>query len=239
MNSAVAIRARLIRADVEAEIPSAFAPCPRPEQKFIPTGIEQIDALSGGILIGGLTELCGSNLASSGKASVVTSLLATASQKYFCALVDAGDGFDPASADTAGVNFARLLWVRCGKNRSKLKPLEQAFKTADMLLQSSGFGLVMVDISSIPERFARNVPLTTWFRFHRIIEKQTTALVFIEQQAHATSCASLVLGLRTRPAMPSGKLFTEFQIEGQLLRTRDKKPVQSAGRNFTLKAEWA
>ena len=239
MSSAVAIRARLIRANVEAEIPAAFAPCYRPEQKSILTGVEQIDAVTGGILVGGLTELCGSNLASSGKASVVTSLVATASQKHFCALVDSGDSFDPASAEAAGANFARLLWVRCGKNKSKLKPLEQAFKTADMLLGSSGFGLVVVDISSIAERFARNIPLTTWFRFRRIVEKQNTALVFIEQQAHATSCASLVLDLRTSPATLTGKLFTEFEIEGQLLRTRDKKPVQSAGHNFTLKAQWA
>jgi hypothetical protein len=239
MSSAVAIRAHLIRANVEAEIPAAFAPRVRPEHKSILTGIEQVDAISGGIPIGGLTELCGSNLASSSKASVVTSLVATASQKHFCALVDSSDGFDPSSAEAAGVNFSRLLWVRCGKNKSKLKPLEQAFKTADMLLQSSGFGLVIVDISSIAERFARNVPLTTWFRFRRIIEKQDTALVFIEQQAHATSCASLVLDLKTRPAALSGKLFKEFEIEGQLLRTRDKKPIQNASHNFRLRAEWA
>src|SRR5260370_7490791 len=32
-----------IRAFVEAEVPFAFALCPRPEQKFIPTGLEHID----------------------------------------------------------------------------------------------------------------------------------------------------------------------------------------------------
>ena len=239
MSPAVAIRARLIRANVEAEIPAAFIPRIRSEQGSILTGIEQIDAATGGIPVGGLTELCGSNLASSGKASIVASLLATASQNHFCALVDSCDSFDPASAEAAGVNFARLLWVRCGKNKSKLKPLEQAFKIADMLLASSGFGLVVVDISSIAERFARNVPLTTWFRFRRIVEKQNTALVFVEQQAHATSCASLVLELKTRPATLTGKLFTEFEIESRLLRTRDKKPVQNASHNFMLKAQWA
>jgi hypothetical protein len=153
--------------------------------------------------------------------------------------VDAGDGFDPASAEKAGVNFSRLLWVRCGKNKTRLRPLEQAFKAADMLLQCSGFELVIVDISSIAERFARNVPLTTWFRFSRILEKQNTALVFVEQQSHATSCASLVLQLKTKPATLNGKLFTQFEMEGRLVRTRDKKPTQNASHNFTLKAEWA
>ena len=69
-------------------MPFAFVPCPRPEQKFMPTGIEQIDAVTRGIPIGGLTELCGSDLASSGKTSVLLSLLAQASQQYFCALVE-------------------------------------------------------------------------------------------------------------------------------------------------------
>jgi hypothetical protein len=45
--------------------------------------------------------------------------------------------------------------------------------------------------------------------------------------------------LKTKPATLTGKLFTQFEIESQLLRTREKKPVQNASHNFTLKAEWA
>jgi hypothetical protein len=273
MRSVVAIRAL-----VEAEIPSAFAPCLRPELESIPTGIAKIDCVTGGIPLGGLTELCGSNLASSGKSSVLTSLLAAASQKHFCALIDAGDSFDLASAEAAGVDLSRLLWVRCGKNSAptlqpqglkpprtiskapnarpeavpfhgssrqiekrafRLRPLEQAFKAADMLLQSSGFGLIAVDVSSIAEKFVRHVPLTTWFRFSRIIEKQRTALVFVEQNPHATSCAALVLRLRTQSGSGPGKLFNYFSMESEILRTRNKKQVQSAPGDFTLPAEWA
>src|SRR5260370_8972010 len=51
-----------IRAFVEAEVPFAFARCPRPEQKFIPTGIEQIDAVTHGIPIAGLTQIFVSDL---------------------------------------------------------------------------------------------------------------------------------------------------------------------------------
>lgn len=244
MSSASPIR--ILKANVEAtveeRIPAAFAPCPRPERKSILTGIEQIDAITGGVPLGGLTELCGSNLASSGKTSLVASLLAAASQKYFCALVDACDSFDPASAEAAGVNLGSLLWVRCGKSKTKLRPLEQAFKAADMLLQSSGFGLVVVDVSGISERFVRNIPLTTWFRFSRVIEKQNTALVFVEQQPHATSCAGLVLRLETKSSggkLWPGNLLTQLSIEGEVLRTRDKKPLQNANPNFNLQAQWA
>ena len=231
--------AATLRASIEAHIPSAFAVYRRPEQKTISTGIPQIDNLTGGIPVSALTEICGSSLASSGKTSVLISLLAQATQKHFCALVDAADSFDPASAQAAGVNFSRLLWVRCGKNKTRLKPLEQAFKTTDMLLQSGGFGLIVADLASLPERLVRKVPLTTWFRFSRVVEKQRTALVVIEQQPHATSCAGLVLRLKAKPAIWSGKLLQRFNLEAEILRTREKKPAQPSNPNFSLPSQWA
>src|SRR5215471_21072617 len=228
-----------LRASIEAQIPSAFAVYRRPEQRTISTGIRQIDSLTGGIPLSALTEICGNELASSGKTSVMISLLAHATRKNFCALVDATDSFDPTSAQVAGVNFSRLLWVRCGRNKSKLKPMEQAFKTTDMLLQSGGFGLIMIDLSSLPERLVRKVPLTTWFRFSRVVEKQRTALVFVSQQSHATSCAGLVLNLKAKPAIWSGKLLAQFRLEAEVVRTREKKPSQSIKPNFSVQSHWA
>lgn len=231
--------ASLLRSDIETRIPSAFTVYRRPEYKTIATGIPQIDEWNGGVPIGALTEICGSNVASSGKTSVLVSLLGNASQDHFCALVDASDTFDPAPADATGMNLSRLLWVRCGKSKSRLKPLEQAFKVTDILLQSGGFGLIVVDLGSIPERFVRGVPLSSWFRFSRVVEKQPTALVFIEQQPHATSCAGLVLRMTTEPATFSGKLMTEFNLRAEVMRSREKKPAQSAREHFSLKTLWA
>ena len=235
MTSAVLLRAR-----IEEQIPSAFAvyQCPR-QSSLLATGIAEIDAVIGGIPLSALTEICGSDLASSGKTSVMLSLLAGASRKYFCALVDAGDSFDPASAEAVGVNTHRLLWVRCGKNKSALRPLEQAFKVTDMLIQSGGFGLIVVDLSSVPERFVRKAPLTSWFRFSRVVEKNPTALVFVEQQAHATSCAGLVLNLKCESCVASGKLLTHINAEAEVLRAREKRPVKAASAGFELKAGWS
>jgi recombination protein RecA len=228
-----------LRASIEAKIPSAFAPRRWSEQSSISTGIADIDHATGGVPLGALTEICGSGLASSGKTSVLISLLAQATKKHFCALVDAGDSFDPASACAAGVIFSRLLWVRCGKAQSKLKPMEQAFKAADMLLQSGGFGLIVVDLSSPAEGLVRKVPLTTWFRFSRVVEKQQTSLVFLERRPHAAGCAGLVLNFKGDSAVWSGKLLTQFGLEAEVLRSRVKKPSQFAGLDFSIRAEWA
>jgi recombination protein RecA len=229
----------LLRKQIEAELPAAFAVYKRKELGCIPTGIGQIDREIQGVPLHALTEICGSNYASSGKTSVLLSLLAHASRDHFCALVDAGDSFDPISGQAAGIQLGRLLWVRCGKSKARLGRLEQAFKVADILLQSGGFGLIAVDLSGIAEQRVRRVPLSSWFRFSRVIEKQAAALVFIEQEPHATSCAGLVLRAAAEPAAFSGNLFTGYDLKVEVVRGREKRPVQSERSGCSQQTQWA
>jgi recombination protein RecA len=232
------MNAALLRAEIEKKLPSAFTVFTQKQFGNIPTGISAIDSLVQGVPLRALTEVCGSS-ASSGKTSVLISLLAQASQDRFCALVDASDSFDPESGHAAGINFSRLLWVRCGRSKTKLRPLEQAFKAADILLQSGGFSLIAVDLSGIPEQTVRKIPLTTWFRFSRVIEKQSAALVFVEQEPHATSCAGLVLRIQAEPVMPIGKLLTGFNLKVDVLRGHTKKSSHSERSEFSLRTQWA
>jgi hypothetical protein len=86
----------------------------RPAPEMVSSGIPQLDLLTGGLARGCLTEICGT--ASSGRTSVLLFALARATQRgEVCALVDASDAFDPASAVAAGMEMNRLLWVRCGE----------------------------------------------------------------------------------------------------------------------------
>ena len=88
--------------------------------EMVSSGIPQLDLLTGGIARGCLTEICGT--ASSGRTSVLLFALARATQRgEVCALVDASDAFDPASAAAAGMEMSRLLWVRCGEKYSSRK----------------------------------------------------------------------------------------------------------------------
>ena len=234
-----------IRAQIEEKLPSAFTVYCRQERGRILTGIASIDEAVQGVPLHAMTEICGSNLASSGKTSVLTSLLARASRDHFCALVDAGDSFDPVSGHAAGIYLPRLLWVRCGKSRGKLPPLEQAFKVADILLQSGGFGLIAVNLSGIPERVVRKVPLSSWFRFSRVIEKFPAALVFVEEEPHATSCAGLVLrvGTERRGDSFTGNLLMQMKLTVEVVRGMDKKPVRpekfTGETGFSLRTQWA
>src|SRR6202140_5043972 len=82
--------------------------------EMVASGIPQLDLLTGGIARGCLAEICGT--ASSGRTSVLLFALARATQRgEVCALVDASDAFNPASAAAAGMEMSSLLWVRCGE----------------------------------------------------------------------------------------------------------------------------
>jgi len=247
-------RASALRLQVESalaqRVPAALTVRERPAPEVFPTGIASLDALTGlgGLPRSALTEICGP--ASSGRTSVLLSLLAqTTSRQEACALIDASDAFHPESAQAAGVDLARLLWVRCcgsspqrtqrdakkykvEDQKYKVDPsdsiedgraargsrfrkkdmdrLEQALKAADLLLQSGGFGLLVIDLADIAPEAARRVPLTSWFRFRRAVEDTPTALVVLEPEPFARTCASLVIQLRHKQVRWSSLLASEF-----------------------------
>jgi hypothetical protein len=190
----------------------------------VPTGVVAFDALTGGLPRGALSEITGP--ASSGRTSVMLTALAGATRrKEACALVDASDSFDPASAAAAGVDLDRLLWVRCSEhNRTSLRKdqrrpalgrLEQVLKITDLLLQGGGFGMVVLDLGDIPVESARRVPLTSWFRFRRAVEPTATVLLVVEQEPCAKTCASLVVRLqRTAVCALATARSTETEFHG-------------------------
>jgi len=73
--------------------------------------------------------------------------------------------------------------------------LEQVLRVTDLLLESGGFGLIVLDLGDVLPQAARRIPLTTWFRFRRAVEHKPTMLLVLEQQPIAGSCSSLLLKL--------------------------------------------
>jgi recombination protein RecA len=289
----------------------AVVPASRLDVRLSPeiasSGIPQLDSLIGGLARGCLTEICGT--ATSGRTCVLLTALARATQRgEVCALVDASDAFDPASAAAAGMEMSRLLWVRCGqkyssrrakakeeKNRDEVKDknpaiacrsgcvkpvnpyqataavipqaaekefgfsrwesqLGQMLKVTDLLLQSNGFGMIVLDLGDVPVQSARRIPLASWFRFRRAVEHTPTALLVLEQQPIAGSCSSVLLRVSAaqphnsnkklpHSEPPHSELLHQFEITAELLRSRlerklERKPMQSVA-SFKSQAAWA
>ena len=181
-------KAEILEAELH-EFGSAFKHREKPRIKVMPTGIPEIDRLTGGLPRGAITEILGP--ASSGRTSLLHSALSASTLgQEVCALVDTSDSFDATSAAQAGTDFDQLLWIRCGSI------VDHAIKATDLLLQSGGFGLVALDLGDVPSAQSRRVQLSWWFRFKKAIENTPTALVVISRDPNARSCASLVLGLK-------------------------------------------
>lgn len=158
-----------------------------------PVGISALDENTGGLPRGCLTEIYGP--VSAGKTSILLSALAgRTTNAEVCALVDAQDAFDPSRAQAAGVSLQRLLWIRC-------RGLEQAFRSTDLLLHGGGFGLIAMDLSDVPARLVRQIPLNVWFRLRRAVESTPTILLVLSQESNAKTCASLVLRLEKESAV--------------------------------------
>jgi hypothetical protein len=239
----------------------------RPTPEMVSSGIRELDLLTGGIPRGCLTEVCGS----SGRTSLLLSVLAASTKRSeVCALVDVSDALDPVSAHGAGVIFENLLWVRCGKTPQKKSlseknsyarktqpsdrrtegPVEQALRVTDLLLQSGGFGLVIIDLGDVPVKVARRIPLTSWFRFQHAVENTPTVLFVIASVPCAPTCASLLMKLRAsgkkltavssqlsaehQPVPSHSLLLDGLQVDGELLRSRiERKPVKPVTRFAT------
>jgi recombination protein RecA len=268
----------------------------RPAPEMVTSGIPALDALTGGLPRGCLTEICGP--ASSGRTTVLLAALAAATHRgEYCAVIDASDALDPYSLAAAGIDLDHLLWVRCGddiqqkapksvkesagapplsrtlrqggdfdfdsqnpldcrqnkvgssprragnsppqKSAGNTRPsehrLEQVLRATDLLLESGGFGLIILDLADLPPQSARRIPLTTWFRFRRAVEHKPTILLAIEQQPIAGSCSSLLLQLSTRfsgqamnsPQADSSREAAAWESLARQCRVSPEKRTQS------------
>jgi recombination protein RecA len=187
------VKAAFSKAKFQSEIANRFGDAfKRHEKTFgetLSSGIPEIDALTGGIPRGAISEIFGP--ASSGRTSLMYSILANATtHEETCALIDTNDVFAPTVAAGAGIDFDRLLWVRCAGN------LEQAFKATDLLLHAGGFGLVILDIGDIAGADARRIISSWWYRFRRTVEDRPTVMLVISEEACTRSCAALALELK-------------------------------------------
>lgn len=120
MHSAAAIRVQIETA-LAHRIPSALTPGQTAIRPVVPTGVATVDALlEGGLPVGAITEMVGPE--SSGRTSLALSFLAGITRGgKVVAWIDVCDVLHPESAAAAGIDLARMLWVRCGVSAVRMQ----------------------------------------------------------------------------------------------------------------------
>ncbi len=209
-----------LRSTVEARFEIPLGIRKSLEREKIASGIRAIDTLTlGGVPRGALTEISGTT--SSGRTALVVALLGQATRAGECCVwVDTAGAFDPQSASEMGVDLDRLLWINCGGNA------EHALKSADLLIQSGGFGLVIMDLADTPEREARRIPLASWFRLRHAAERTNAALVAVARHINAASCSELQLDLKPLGPIWRGKLLAGIDVEAESRRQHRSRKTE-------------
>ena len=246
----------LLRArQLDRTLTTALPPVdPRDDAALAPSGVASLDArLGGGFPRGQLSEIVGPR--SSGRTSLLLQLAAAATARgELVGLVDALDGLDVESAAAAGVDLARLLWIRghvvsnpglCGDLNQRA--LEQAIRAFTLVLQAGNFGLVVLDVAEAPSAALRRLPFTTWLRLQRMVEGSQTACVLIGSQPMARSSAGLTLQLGTQElGIRSGfgvrfgdSLFDGLNVHARIVRARTREHEDASVRFATIAADCA
>jgi hypothetical protein len=125
--------------------------------------------------------------------------------------VDAADGFDPTSAEAAGVVLERVLWARA-------PGLREALRSAERLLEAEGFGLVLLHLAAGGSRPAP----ATWSRLARTAARSGVALVVLSLERVAGGAAEVALEMGAAKARFRGTpaLLEELEVEARLARHR-------------------
>ena len=199
------LRAKQLDRTLTSALPADSSTSPHDDLTVAAIGLSPLDArLGGGFPRGQLSEVIGPR--SSGRTSLLLHALATATARgELVALIDALDRLDVASAQAAGVDLDRLLWIRGhvvtnpGMCRDmNQRALEQAVKALTLVLQAGNFGLVAFDVAEAPPDAIRRLPFTTWLRLQRMVEGSQTACVLVgaERLARSSAGLSVELGIR-------------------------------------------
>jgi len=194
----------------------------QPRHAAAPTGLEEFDIrLGGGLLRGAICEVIGP--CSSGRTGFLLAVLARSTQAgEIAAYVDATDCLDQRSAEQAGVELERLLWIRCSAERGLRgpqgawghAPSDEAWQAANLVAAAGGFGIVAIDLGGLSKHQLGRWQGRAWMRLKHAVEGSSTTLVVLAERHVAGSAAGMVLRLRREHTAWEGLLGgIDLQVE--------------------------
>jgi recombination protein RecA len=98
--------------------------------------------------------------------------------------------------------------------------LDNALRATDLLLQSGGFGLIVLDLGDVPAEQSWRVPLATWFRYRAACERSRASLLVLTQHPCARSSAELVVRMGMGRVEAQGSVLTGFSFTAEIERQR-------------------
>jgi hypothetical protein len=138
--------------------------------------------------------------------------------------VDPQDRFAPAAAAAAGVDLARLLWLRGDARASRGRTLADSLAAVGTLVGSGLFEVTFLDVAGIPAGELRRLPGATWIRLQRMVEATPHALVLLCLEHVAKGPGGTALALAAGRPLWSGRPGPGRRLEGLHAAGRDARP---------------
>ena len=128
--------------------------------------------------------------------------------------------------------------------------MEQALKSADLLLQGGGFSAIVLDMGGLTPEFVSRIPFANWFRYRAAAERSQSSILLLTQYSCAKSAAELLLRLHSPEVLSEeATVFTgirpSVEVERHSLSQSQsevvpmRKPVQSATASWRSLTTWA
>jgi recombination protein RecA len=139
--------------------------------------------------------------------------------------------------------------------------LDRALRATDLLLNTGGFRVIVLDIGDVRPEQVRRIPLASWYRYRLQAEKSRVLFLLLTQTICANSCASVALHCKEAQEQwqcasenqnhksPDGwPLLTGFQYSVSAERKRSlrevaysfgKKPVSGTETSWKRTTLWA
>jgi hypothetical protein len=71
--------------------------------------------------------------------------------------------------------------------------LDRALRATDLLLNTGGFRVIVLDMGDVRPEQVRRIPLASWYRYRLQAEKSQVLFLLLTQTMCANSCASVAL----------------------------------------------
>ena len=111
--------------------------------------------------------------------------------------------------------------VRVPRRARAYDAIEQALRSADLLIQTGGFSAVVLDLGGISPECAARVELSTWHRYRVAAEQTQSSIVLLSQYPCAKSSSELQLRLHPmEDAREERTVFTGLKARVEIMRQR-------------------
>jgi hypothetical protein len=140
--------------------------------------------------------------------------------------------------------------VRTPKRARSYDAVEQALRSADLLIQTGGFSAIILDFGEVASDVVSRIDLSTWHRYRVAAEQTQASIVLLSQYACAKSSSELQLRLSPLgDTCEERTVFTGLSAHVEVLRQRFtqtptnvvpmRKPPQSVREaSWSHRASW-